>query len=671
MEDLIKSLPRLYKTRKLNISIKFDSSSFLKAILSKILGDVDYIKPGFIGLGFYWHRDNLSLANRELILNFAKDLRKRRLGRMGRLPFCLPGGPNYEGIKKFVTPPDCDRCPFLAAEYCCGLTLVRDPNFYPMVIKDFDEVNIGDFLSSMGRKALTWWVPRREDIEKIVLLAEYLNKGETLPSILDFGTGQGFIAYLLAQTGRVKVVGIDPNEELIKKTKFKHKNLKLLVADDKWLTREWRGKFELVISSFMISDIDFTPKIKRVLAPKGVVYIGGKPKEREPKWKYYYLQLEIDERLDNYNWVANEDISFDPNDNYYNLTKWDIPCIEDLNKDGKISSPLSGEIRVQVRKGICNLPALVVHPKKRYKWESFEILKGMSNNLLLNKLKIEVGRILISVCSVDSDCIFEVNREYARFLSLNSAPEVTLQVHYGDIPSCNPTRLLFDGGGLWRLFSYQGKYIIRVGYGALDSSMHQRLAIFTPDFISGDIYVNRPESKANPYLNPIIYPLGELIMVNLLSLGRGILVHACGISYKGKGLIFAGTSRSGKSTLANLWKDKKDITVLSDDRIIVRKMGGGFWIYGTPWHGDAKVCSPERAPLKKIFFLKHAKKNSVKKMTPIEATSRLLVCSFPTFWDKKGMEFTLAFINKLIREIPCYELGFVPNKTAIDFIRNI
>ena len=127
----------------------------------------------------------------------------------------------------------------------------------------------------------------------------------------------------------------------------------------------------------------------------------------------------------------------------------------------------------------------------------------------------------------------------------------------------------------------------------------------------------------------------------------------------------------GESTLSNLWKDKKDVTVLSDDRIIVRKMGGGFWIYGTPWHGDVKVCSPERAPLEKIFFLKHAKVSKVERIEGIAATSKLLVCSFPTFWDKKGMEFTLGFIDKLVGEVSCYELDFVPDERVLDLVKSI
>ena len=148
-----------------------------------------------------------------------------------------------------------------------------------------------------------------------------------------------------------------------------------------------------------------------------------------------------------------------------------------------------------------------------------------------------------------------------------------------------------------------------------------------------------------------------------------MMVHSCGISDKGRGLLFAGSSQSGKRTMANLWKKEKDTAALSDDRIIVRKMKKKFWIYGTPWHGDAKVCLKEKAPLEKIFFLKHTKNNIIKKVGPADAVSRLIICSFLPFWDKKGMEFTLKFCAELVENVPCYELGFVPDEHVLDFVR--
>lgn len=284
--------------------------------------------------------------------------------------------------------------------------------------------------------------------------------------------------------------------------------------------------------------------------------------------------------------------------------------------------------------------------------------------------KIRIADIVFSCVPDDTFPSFGFDDAYKCFIT-EDAPEVILRLHYGElIDDGNSGEKIFDSGSIWSLHCKNGKHYLRVSYAG-GNSTPDKIAILEPNFRSGDVYISDRWSNEQVTLKPLLYPFDELLMINLLSQERGILTHSCGIDNNGKGMLFVGESGAGKSTLSNLWKDNKDVIVLSDDRIILRKIDGLFWIYGTPWHGDAKVSSPEKAPLEKIFFLHHAKTNKVERIEGIAAASKLLVCSFPTFWNKKGMEFTLGFIDELVTAIPCYELGFTPDKTAIDFIRNI
>jgi hypothetical protein len=108
---------------------------------------------------------------------------------------------------------------------------------------------------------------------------------------------------------------------------------------------------------------------------------------------------------------------------------------------------------------------------------------------------------------------------------------------------------------------------------------------------------------------------------------------------------------------------------LSDDRIIIRKQHGAFWAHGTPWHGDALSASPASARLDRIYVIRHAQTNVTRRLAASRAASELLVRSFPTFWDADGMGFTLGFLAEMTQEIPCYELGFVPDGSVVDFLR--
>ena len=296
----------------------------------------------------------------------------------------------------------------------------------------------------------------------------------------------------------------------------------------------------------------------------------------------------------------------------------------------------------------------------------------MSDKKSLSKgVKIGIAGIVVSVVPEGTFPDFGFDDAYRNFIT-EGAPEVILRFHYGKRTNdYDFGEKIFDSGSTWSFHRRNGKCLLRISYSGEDSTP-DKIAILEPDFRSGDVYIPDRYPPQQPItLNPLLYPFAELLMINLLSQGRGVLTHSCGIGNNGKGMLFVGESGAGKSTLANQWKDKKDAAVLSDDRIIIRKMEERFWIYGTPWHGDAKACSPERAPLEKIFFLRHAKMNKVKRIEGIAAASKLLVCSFPTFWDKKGMEFTLEFIDQLTREVPCYELEFVPDERVLDVVESI
>ena len=289
---------------------------------------------------------------------------------------------------------------------------------------------------------------------------------------------------------------------------------------------------------------------------------------------------------------------------------------------------------------------------------------------LQKELRIGIAEIVISIVSEGTFTDFALDDAHTHFAS-EGEPEVSLCLHYGKLTNdYDLGKKIFDSGSIWSFYRRNENYILRISYTS-ENSTPDRIAILKPDFRSGDVYI--PDRRSNEPItsDPLLYPFAELLIINLLSQGRGVLIHSCGIYNNEKGMLFAGESGAGKSTLSNLWKDKKDVAVLSDDRIIVRRMEGRFWIYGTPWHGDAKVCSPEKAPLEKIFFLKHAKMNKVERIEGIAAASKLLVRSFPTFWDKKGMEFTLGFIDELTREVPCYELSFVPDERVLDLVKSI
>jgi hypothetical protein len=123
--------------------------------------------------------------------------------------------------------------------------------------------------------------------------------------------------------------------------------------------------------------------------------------------------------------------------------------------------------------------------------------------------------------------------------------------------------------------------------------------------------------------------------------------------------------------LARMWDQENDVDILSDDRVIVRKQGREFRVYGTPWHGEATFGSPREAKLERIFFLRQGQENSLKEMTGVDSLSHLLTCSFPPLWDSQAMEFVLEFFSQLAAQVPCQELSFRPEKSVLALVKKI
>jgi len=259
----------------------------------------------------------------------------------------------------------------------------------------------------------------------------------------------------------------------------------------------------------------------------------------------------------------------------------------------------------------------------------------------------------------------DINNEFITY----NGTEIKLRVHHDRIPKIKGKKKIFDTGSTWALYKSRGKYVLQDG--SLESgSLPDISVILEPDFKFGEIYSENNLFDLNFLPDPLGYPLNQILMIMLLSLGKGVLLHACGVDDEGYGYLFAGNSTHGKSTIAKLWS-KSGATVLNDDRIIVREKDGKFWMYGTPWHGDFREVTPKGMPIRKIFFLRHGEKNSAVPRKGAEAVSMLLTRAFPPLWDQKGMDYTLGLLDRIASKLPCYELNFLPDKRIIDFVRNV
>jgi len=191
-------------------------------------------------------------------------------------------------------------------------------------------------------------------------------------------------------------------------------------------------------------------------------------------------------------------------------------------------------------------------------------------------------------------------------------------------------------------------------------------------FTTADVTLRRQYVGDRATIYPLEYPLDELLFIHLLAQGRGVELHACGVvNASGDAYLFVGQSGAGKSTMARLWAAEPGVTILSDDRIIVRKCDGRLLMYGTPWHGDEPFASNGPAPVAGIFFLRHGSRHDIRTIPVAEQAARLFASSFVPVYDANAIDFTLTFLEGIVGSVPCRELQFARDRSIVDFIRGI
>ncbi len=229
-------------------------------------------------------------------------------------------------------------------------------------------------------------------------------------------------------------------------------------------------------------------------------------------------------------------------------------------------------------------------------------------------------------------------------------------------------RTLFETGSVWRLEEVGEQHLLTFRSPIFGREPY--LAVeFDREYTrgEGETLVGGPILSQNE-LHPFVYPFDEVVFLARLSRGRGVLVHACGLVIGGRGLLFLGTSGAGKSTTARLWKERGGVTILSDDRIVIRPEAEGFRIYGTPWHGEEGWETPSSARLEAVFILEQAPRNRIQEMTPSTAVAQMMVRSFPAMWDQQGLEFAVRFLADLAGKVAVRRLQFLPDRSAVDCV---
>lgn len=133
--------------------------------------------------------------------------------------------------------------------------------------------------------------------------------------------------------------------------------------------------------------------------------------------------------------------------------------------------------------------------------------------------------------------------------------------------------------------------------------------------------------------------------------------HCSAIAVDNKAIMFTARSGTGKSTHRNLWmKNFGDrVKIINDDKPVIRKIDGKFYVYGTPWRGKEALGNNIRVPAEALCFLSRSETNYIGDIPTAEVIARALNQTVRPK-DAKLMGNLLDLLDGFLQQVKCYDL---------------
>ena len=170
-----------------------------------------------------------------------------------------------------------------------------------------------------------------------------------------------------------------------------------------------------------------------------------------------------------------------------------------------------------------------------------------------------------------------------------------------------------------------------------------------------------------PGINPELLAYmdsGQIFYTHLLRYD-GMMLHASALELDGGAYLFSGPSGMGKSTHTGLWRQEfPSARLFNDDKPAIRYIDGAWYAYGTPWSGKNGININMKVPLKGICFLRQGDENKIRRLSKLEAASAVMSQTIRGFRKTGGLDRMVDVLNRLVEDIPIYELVNRPEPAA-------
>src|SRR5271169_6268074 len=145
----------------------------------------------------------------------------------------------------------------------------------------------------------------------------------------------------------------------------------------------------------------------------------------------------------------------------------------------------------------------------------------LCSNVASRRIAARIGSISLGATSVAGGPVLLPDEQLRDFLVADKVCDVEFDVAFGGRFDSCPEELVFDSRALWKLYRNAEGFCFRLTTDFIGTRPYKQ-AIVAPDFKSGRIEMSREYFDAGEPVNPLEYPLDELLWIHRLSMGEGV-----------------------------------------------------------------------------------------------------------------------------------------------------
>ncbi|MGN0776140.1 MAG: hypothetical protein ACI4MM_05610 [Candidatus Ventricola sp.] len=153
--------------------------------------------------------------------------------------------------------------------------------------------------------------------------------------------------------------------------------------------------------------------------------------------------------------------------------------------------------------------------------------------------------------------------------------------------------------------------------------------------------------------------------------GNALVLHCAYMEREGEAILFSAPSGTGKTTQATLWEKHRGTRVVNGDKALIRCADGAWTANGWPVCGSSQVCHDETMPIRAIVMLSQGKENTIERLAPFAAFSRIYSQVTINFWNRDAQQRAMDLIERLVTQIPVYHLSCTISEEAVACLEDV